>query len=177
MDLKLANEKNYFFIKRNANVKPLIKCKSVPVFGQLLLLNASFFLCVVRPWFKMRCVSLTMKKLLHTQNMFINAIEIFFIDVKSANTLTLKNENFWFDFGLILPWFEKSHSCPTWSATFFFLCVVRPWFKMHCVPLLLKKSLYTQNMFISAIENFLHRRKVWIFCNRGKINSKSCQKL
>ena len=36
MDLKLANEKKLFYIKRDANVKPLIKCKSVPVFGQLL---------------------------------------------------------------------------------------------------------------------------------------------
>jgi len=58
-------------------------------------------------------------------------------------------------FGQLLPW----------SAPFFFSCVVRPCFKMHCVlrcvPLLLNKPLHTQNMymFISDIENFLHRRK------------------
>jgi len=103
--------------------------------------------------------------------------KIFYIDVKSPNTHRKRRKMEISD--MILAWF-----CPDFKKSIvvrletrrFFLCVVRSWFKMRCVPLLLEKLLYTQNMFISGMENFLHRRKLWMFCNRDKIKPKSGQK-
>jgi len=80
---------------------------------------------------------------------------------------------------MILAWFcldFKKSIVVRLETRRFFLCVVRSWFKMRCVSLLLEKLLYTQNMFISVMENFLHRRELCIFCNRDKIKPKSGQK-
>ena len=114
-----------------------------------------------------------LKKLLHTQNMFISAIEIFLHrnKVSKHSQKMMKDGNFWPDFGLILPWCQKIHSCSSWSAPFFFLCVLRPWFKMRCVPMFLEKLLHIQKMFISAIENFY----IDVNCGFFAIAAKSSQ--
>ena len=52
-------------------------------------------------------------------------------------------------------WFLKNPYRTSFNRAIFFLCVVRTWFNVHCVSLILKKLFSTQSISVSAIENFL----------------------
>ena len=129
------------------------------------------------PWFKMRCVPLLLKKFLHTQNMFISDIEIFLHrrKVSKHTQKTLKDGNFWPDFGLILFRLQNIHSlrrCKKFSM---------PLMNMFWVYKSFSNSRGTQRILNQ--ERTTHRKngafqagQLWIFWNQDKIKPKSYQK-
>ena len=120
--------------------------------------RAIFFLCIVRTWFCVRCATVILGKRLHILNTPVSAIENFYSDTKSVNTL-----NKWRQTWYSRPssgWFWKNPYRRGFDRAIFFLRVTRTWFNVRCVTLILEKLSHTLNIPRSAIEIFLLRHAV-----------------
>ena len=99
--------------------------------------RAIFFLCVVRTWFNVRCVTLILEKLLSTHNISVSAIKNFLRSLEISQLLqnTTQSRERWHDFETSEVDFGKILTGPVLTAPYFFYalyaldwtCTVFPW--------------------------------------------------